>query len=352
MPLDWSPFVEFVHRHQRFLLMTHVRPDGDALGSELALAAALRLVGKTVRVVIASNLPPRYRFLDPDGTKIERFRAPGDNFRDTDAVIVVDTGTWNQLGEFAEFLKALPAPRLVIDHHRTQDELGGSRLVDTSAEAAGRLIHEACTALGAPINKEIADALFLALATDTGWFRHSNTTPATFALAEKLTLAGADPNAVYDRLYEQNPLGKMRLTGRALERLRTTNNGQVAYTEVYLADFPETGATPPDTEDLINYPRSVEGVEVALLFIEQLAGGVKVSFRSRSKVDVDKIAERFGGGGHRLASGATLSGNMNAVRAQVLEAVELVLRGPQPPLAKPLSGPAVGEAIIAGQPPA
>src|ERR1700678_513433 len=113
MPLDWSPFVEFVNRSQRFLLMTHVRPDGDALGSELALAAVLRSLGKSVRVAIASDLPPRYRFFDPDGTKIERFKAPGDGFRDIDVIIVVDTGTWNQLGEFGEFLKEAPAPREV-----------------------------------------------------------------------------------------------------------------------------------------------------------------------------------------------------------------------------------------------
>jgi len=325
MPLDWSPLLELVRRHQRFLVMTHVRPDGDALGSELALAAALRQKGKSVRVVIASPLPPRYRFLDPDGTRVERFVPPGDGFRDIDAVIVVDTGTWNQIGEFGDFLKTLDVPRMVIDHHRTQDDLGGIHLVDTSAEAAGRLVYEASMALGATLTKEIADALFLALATDTGWFRHSNTTEKTFALAEELTRAGANPNALYDLLYEQNPLGKLRLAGRALERLKTLADGQVAYTEIYLKDYDDTGSTPPDTEDLINYPRCVEGVEVALVFIEQKNQAVKVSFRSRSRIDVDKIAEQFRGGGHRLASGATIDGPMDDVRRRVLDAVALSL---------------------------
>ena len=326
MPLDWTPFVELVRRHQRFLLMTHVRPDGDALGSELALAAGLRQHGKTVRTVIASPMPPRYRFLDPDGTKVERFTLPGDAFRNVDAVIVVDTGTWNQIGDFGPFLKTLDVEKMVIDHHRTQDDLGGLHLVDTSAEAAGRLVYEACMALGGPMTSEIADALFLALATDTGWFRHANTTARTFALAEELTRAGANPNVVYDQLFEQNPLGKLRLTGRALERLKTTANGVVAYTEIYLSDYADTGSMPPDTEDLINYPRSVEGVEVAMVFIEQTGGAVKVSFRSRSKVDVDKVAERFEGGGHRLASGATVLGSMDEVRLKVLDAVQQALR--------------------------
>lgn len=322
MPVDWTPFVDLVRRCNRFLLMTHVRPDGDALGSELALAAALRQYGKQARVAIASNLPPRYKFLDPDGTKIERFTSPGDNFRETDAVIVVDTGTWNQLGEFGPFMKSLAVPKAVIDHHRTQDDLGALQLVDTSAEAAGRLIYEAVGALGTPLTAEIADALFLAVATDTGWFRHSNTTPATFELAEELTLAGANPTALYDQLYEQISLGKLKLTGLMLERLATTANGQVAFTKVVLSDYTATGASPPDTEDMINFVRSVEGVEVALMFIEQRDHAVKVSFRSRSRIDVDKIAERFGGGGHRLASGATIPGSMDEVIVKVLVAVE------------------------------
>jgi phosphoesterase RecJ-like protein len=280
-------------------------------------------------------MPPRYRFVDPDGTKIQRFSAPGEGFRDVDAIIIVDTGTWNQIGEFGPFLKSIAVPKLVIDHHRTQDDLGGVRLVDTSAEAAGRLVYEACQAIGSTLTPEIADALFLALAADTGWFRHSNTTPATFALAEELTRAGANPNLLYDHLYEQNPLGKLRLTGRALDRLKTAADGKVAYTEIHLNDYGETGAQPPDTEDLINYPRSVEGVEVALLFIEQQGNAVKVSFRSRSRIDVDRIAESFGGGGHRLAAGATVPGSMNDVRARVLETVRQSLVEPLPSKVQP-----------------
>lgn len=325
MPLDWSPFVELVRRYDRFLVMTHVRPDGDALGSELALAATLRLHGKQTRVVIASNLPPRYKFLDPDGTKIERFSPPGGNFRNVDAVIIVDTGTWNQIGEFGPFLKTLSVPKMVIDHHRTQDDLGAVQLVDTNAEAAGRLIYEACRSLGGPLTPEIAQALFLALSTDTGWFRHSNTTPATFELARELTLSGANPTVLYDQLYEQVSLGKLRLQGLVLDRLTTTHNNQVAFTRVYLDDFRATGSLPPDTEDMINLVRSVENTEVALMFIEQRDSAVKVSFRSRSRIDVDKIAERFGGGGHRLAAGATVPGAMDEVVRKVLLAVETAL---------------------------
>ena len=138
---------------------------------------------------------------------------------------------------------------------------------------------------------------------------------------------------LYDALYERNPFGRLKLLGLALDRLRLVENGRVAYSEIFIADFAATDSTPADTEDLINYPRSVEGVEVALILIEQRGGTVKVSFRSRDRVDVDKIAEKFGGGGHRLAAGATIKGQMEEVRMRILEAVlaEIVEGGESPP---------------------
>ena len=135
MPIDWSPLVTLVRRHRTFLLMTHVRPDGDGMGAQLALADALRSLGKAVRVVIASPLPARYRFLDSDRTAIEEFTPEAaEGFRGSECVLVLDTGTWNQLGDFGPFLKTLDVPKAVIDHHRTQDDLGGLALVDAAAE--------------------------------------------------------------------------------------------------------------------------------------------------------------------------------------------------------------------------
>ena len=322
MPLDWSPLTDFLRRHDRPLLMTHVRPDADGLGSQLALREALLEIGKFPRVVIASKLPPRYAFMDPGRTLIEEFRH-GD-FADRDCVVVLDTGTWNQLGEFAPFLKASPLPRAVVDHHRTQDDLGGLRMVDIAAEATGRLAHEIIAALGVKPSPAAANNLFMALATDTGWFRHPNATPATFALAGELQALGANPTELYEKLYEAAPLARFRLTGVAINRLQARAGGRVAFTEIVLADYKDTGATPGDTEDLINLPRSVEGVEVALVFIEQTDGGTKVSFRSRS-VDVSKVAERFGGGGHKLASGARLALPLAKARDEVLAAVDAAL---------------------------
>jgi phosphoesterase RecJ-like protein len=320
MPIDWAPFTDLARGHQRFLLTTHVRPDGDGLGSMLALADVLESQGKQVAMTVASPLPPRYDFLDPT-RRIRSFSGPEEAHRQAEVVCVLDTGTWNQLGDFGAFLKTHRGPRVVIDHHVTQDDLGALRLVDTTAEATGRLVHEAITALGVPLPPHAAHSLFVAVAMDTGWFRHSNTTPATFALCGLLVECGARPTEAYEQLFEQNTLGRLRLTGLVLERLQLLYGGKIGCTEIHRDDYAATGAVPQDSEDLVNYTRGMAGVEVGLLFMEQPRGGIKVSFRSRARIDVARIAEQFGGGGHRQASGATLDTSLEDARRRVLAAV-------------------------------
>jgi phosphoesterase RecJ-like protein len=168
--------------------------------------------------------------------------------------------------------------------------------------------------------------LLSAVGTDTGWFRHKNTSAATFALAEKLTTAGADPNYLYDQIYEQNTVGRINLLGLVLQRLQVIEEGKVAYSEVFKDDYGKTGAIPQDTEDAVGYTRSITGVEVGMIFLEQPSGGIKVSFRSRGKVDVAAIAKSFDGGGHRLASGATLNISMADAQKRVLDAVRTALQ--------------------------
>jgi phosphoesterase RecJ-like protein len=324
MPIDWFPLVELVRRHRRFLLTTHIRPDPDGLGSMLGLADVLDGLGKDVQLVIASTFPPRYAFLD-DRQRIRIFEPPGEEFRGAEVMVVLDTATWNQLGKFGPYFKESPAAKVVIDHHLSQDDLGAVRLVDSTAEATGRLVYEAVQALGRPLSPEAAGALFAALATDTGWFRHRNTTAASFALAEKLVQAGADPTRLHEQIYEQNTLARQHLNGLVLSRIRLAEGGRVAYTEVRLADYAATGAIPQDTEDMVNCTRAIIGVEVGLFFLEQPAGGVKISFRSRETVDVARIAEQFGGGGHRLAAGATLPTTLPEAQRRVLDAVRQAL---------------------------
>lgn len=324
MSIDWSPFVAAVGRHRRFLLTTHVRPDPDGLGSMLGLAEVLETLGKDVRMTISSVWPPRYDFLDPD-KRIRRFEPPGTAWQDAEVVVVLDTCTWGQLGDFGPFLKTLAVPKFALDHHVSFDDIGAVRLVDTSAEATGRLVFEAVLALGATLGPRAADFLFAALATDTGWFRHRNTTAATFELAGKLVAAGAQTTRLFEQLYERNTLARQHLTGRVLDRLRVVEEGQVACTFLRRADYAQTGAVPSDSEDMINYARSIEGVEVAVVFMEQPDGGIKVSFRAREKVDVARVAESFGGGGHKLAAGAILQDSLEDAQEKVLDAIRKAL---------------------------
>jgi phosphoesterase RecJ-like protein len=293
----------------------------------LALDDILRRTGKSTGLYVASKFPPRYGFLDED-RRVTRFEPESPPAERPDAVVVLDTGTWNQLGDFGPYLRSLSVPKVVIDHHPTQDDLGALPLVDVSAEATGRLTFEAIRALGTPLSARAAECLFVALAMDTGWFRHANVKVASFSLAAELVGAGARPELLYHHLYEEDSLPKLKLTGLILDRLRVTNGGRVAYTELYRSDYESTDATPQDTEDLVNYTRSLVGVEVGLFFMEQPKGGVKVSFRSRG-ADVGRVAERFGGGGHRLASGAIVDGPLEQVRARVLDAVGAALGGPR-----------------------
>jgi phosphoesterase RecJ-like protein len=321
MGCDWRPLVELVFRHRRFLLTTHMRPDGDGLGSMKGLARALRQLGKQVRLVIPSGLSSRYDFLDPE-REIRSFVPPGDEFRDAEVLVILDTGTWNQLGGMADFVRDLPARKVVIDHHVTQDDLGAQPFVDTSAEAVGRLTYELVRALGVTVTPEIAAPLFVALAMDTGWFRHGNVTPETFTLAHALAAAGARPDLLYQQLYDQNTLARMRLTGVMLERLTIVGGGRVAYSTIRRADYEQLGASPLDSEDLVNATLSLAGVVAGVLFLEQPRGGIKVSLRSREGVNIGKVAEQLGGGGHPQAAGAIVPGALDEVQARVLQAVE------------------------------
>jgi phosphoesterase RecJ-like protein len=325
--LDWNIWKELVQAARCVALLTHVRPDGDGLGSCEALRLALLSLGKQVQLFVPGNIPDRYRFLDQDHCwiSVPQGQVPPDYLLHADLLIIADTGTWSQLAGLADAVRQSPAKKVVIDHHETQDELGAMRFVDTQVEATGRLTWQALHALDVPITPAIARALFVAIATDTGWFHHSNTQARTFALAHELVQAGADPHALYELIYEQNTLARLRLVGLFLQRLRLAVGDRVCYGVVRLDDYQETGAQPLDTEELINFTRSVAGVEVGVLFIEQPRDGTKVSFRSRGRVNVARLAERWHGGGHAAAAGVILDLPLEQAIPLVLQAIETEL---------------------------
>jgi phosphoesterase RecJ-like protein len=327
MTIDWAPLADLIETHDRFLVTTHVRPDGDALGSEVGMAGLLRQKGKDVRVVNVSPTPPRYDFLDPDATLFERFGSgvPSEELADREVAIILDLSAWNQLGDMAEFIRQFPGRRLVIDHHVSEDDLGATFFKDSTAEATGILVMQATQALGGSITPEVARGLLTAIAMDTGWFRHSSTRPSTLRAAAELIEAGARIDDLYRELFERNSLGRLKLMGETLGNLRTDLDGRVAYATISRDDLLRTGAIPQDSEDLVDFTVSLRGVELGMLFIEQARGGAKVSFRARQGLDCAALAGSFGGGGHRAAAGATLPGSMSENVERVLAAVRRAL---------------------------
>lgn len=326
--ISWSRFVDIVGSHQRFTLTTHIRPDGDALGSQLAMAGILESLGKDVQLCNAFAVPPNLQFLDPaHKTRQLGVDMPADPFDDPEVLIVLDTSAWAQLGTMADVIRKTKAIKLVIDHHVSSDDLGAEVFKNPTAEATGRLVVEAADALGVILTPEIASASFVALTTDTGWFRFSSTTANTLRLAARLVDAGAVPDQLYKQLYETDSHARLQLVGRALSNTHTDLGGRLIYTWLNQTDFAASKALPSDSEDIINMTLSVGGTEAAVILVEQATGGYKVSFRSRCHaVDCAAIAQQFGGGGHKKAAGAFLNEPLESAQQKVLDAVRAAMQ--------------------------
>ncbi|HUT09951.1 MAG TPA: DHH family phosphoesterase [Thermoguttaceae bacterium] len=324
---NWSRFVEIVRENHRFLLTSHVRPDCDALGSELAMAAILESLGKEVQIVNAFATPPNLAFLDPT-RKLEELGTdvPADRVDSFDVLMVLDTSAWAQLGTMGKVIRNASVKKIVLDHHVSEDDLGAELFKDTEAEATGRLVIDAADALGVSITREIAEAAFLAVATDTGWFRFSSTTSTTMRLAARLIDAGAVPDRLYQQTYENDTLARLQLIGRTMARTRTELDGRLIHTYILRSDFEAAGAHPADSEDVINKTLAVSGTEAAVILVEQIGGGFKVSFRSRNDLNCAEIAQQFGGGGHKKAAGAFLNEPFEVAQAKVLDAVRKAIR--------------------------
>lgn len=328
MPVAWEPLRQIIAENQRFVLTSHVRPDADAIGSELGMAGLLRAQGKEVRIINASAVPARLQFLDPQkqclqlGTDVTEESA-----LDTDVHLILDTSAWGQLAEMGRVFRRTTATKVVIDHHASSECIGAIEFKDVKAEATGALVFQLAESFGWPIDAEMARALFCALATDTGWFRFPSVTSETLRIASRMIDAGAVPSVLYQHLYERVTPGRIKLAGRVLSRVSLDCQGRVASTFVRLDDYRETNSEPADTEDLVNECLTIEGTEAACIFIEQTNHQIKVSFRSRAHVEVSKVAEQFQGGGHKQAAGAILPGPLGEAQTRVLTALRALLEG-------------------------
>ncbi len=323
MRLDWASLLDLLRSRERFVLTSHVRPDCDALGSELGMAGILAALGKDVRIVNAQATPPNLAWIDPHH-RLESLAGgvkPAD-LADRDLLIVLDTSAWAQLGAMGDVAKSMRDRVLVIDHHVSEDDLCDLWFKDTSAEATARIVYEIGLRLKVPLTEAIATPLYAGLSTDTGGFRFPSVSGESFRIAGRLVDAGASPTAIFRELFEQDSLARLKLVGRTLAGAVTTHDGRVIFSQVRQKDIKEVGALPADTEDLINLTLAVKGTEVAAILIEQPDGRIKVSFRSRGPVDCSALAGRFGGGGHRAAAGAITEGPFEAAHDKVRTAVD------------------------------
>jgi bifunctional oligoribonuclease and PAP phosphatase NrnA len=329
MAIDWSRLRNIVESHNHFVITSHVRPDGDSIGSELGMAELLTQKGKQYSIVNSSPLPPRYRFLDPTG-RIRQFgvNIGSEQLQRAEVVIIVDTSAWIQLGSMADFVRNTKAKKIIVDHHVSEDDLGAELFKDSSAAACGILLAEAAEPLGCSMTRALAEPLFVAIATDTGWFRFGSTNGRTLRIAAALVDSGVAVDKIYRTIFEESSVARLKLMGRTLQSITVTTGGRVAYGVVRQRDIAESQAIPQDTEDLVNYTLSMTGIELGMLFVELSPSETKVSFRSRDGVDCTRIAAQFGGGGHRQAAGASVSASVDATLRQVLQVVQQAFAAP------------------------
>ncbi len=316
---DLAAICRVLREKDRFLIACHENPEGDAIGSELALALALRKMGKTATVLNSDPVPGNLLFLPGSDTVV--FEADGSNY---DVAIVVDCGSPERTGRVAPELEKCPL-LVNIDHHRTNGDLGPLSLVDPAAAATGLLVHHVLKEMGFDIDLDVATNLYVAILTDTGSFHYGSSSPESFEVAGGMVRLGVDPWAVAEQVYETQSANRLKLLGRVLSSLEIAADGKVAAIVTKLGDLREFEAGKDALEGFINYPRSIVGVEVAVSYREEGGGVFRVSFRSKGRVDVSSVAARFGGGGHRNAAGCTVPGTLPEVKRKILEALSAVL---------------------------
>ncbi len=307
----------------RILVTSHWRPDGDALGCVVALRETLRGLGKTVLAGVPDDVPGRYKFLEASESlpNLARAADPIGGFA-PDLVVIADTSAKAQVEPIWPALQAAPAPRLIVDHHVTHDIPAATELYDTSAGATGLVLFDWFAAAGWQVNPVAAEALFVAMATDTGWFRFASADARMYRAASGLIERyGVQPNLLYQQLYMNESPNRARLLGGMLGSLQMHAGDQLAVCAITREMFAASGAAYWETEDLINEPMRIGSVRVTVLLIEEPDGKVRMSLRSKDSVDVAAIARRFGGGGHQKAAGARTAGPLETTRSEVITAV-------------------------------
>ncbi len=315
--LDWQQACQVVTDANSILLVTHRNPDGDGIGSQIGLYHALKAAGKQVLMHNLDGVPRIYHFLD-GAEKV----TSGRNFppaEDVDLMISLDCGNRHRLGLPDDLFDHLPL--LNIDHHASNIGFGTINLLDPHACATGALVLELIRRLDLPVSAASANGLYVAIMTDTGSFRHANTTAAVFRMTAELVEAGAKPWPIAMSVYESNVPGRLQLLSDCLNTMEVRDGGRSAWLHVHQGMYGRTGTDMEDTEGFVEYARSIQDIEVAIFIRPGNDGSWKASLRSKSSIDIGHLAESLGGGGHRFAAGCTLHGKLPDILEQMQKAV-------------------------------
>ncbi len=317
------PIVDLIKNSRRILVATHTHPDGDAIGSLVALGLALKTLNKNMLWYNESSIPAVYRFLPAVNRIVGYVDLPGS----FDTAVVLDCGDLARTGKRAGALGALPVV-INIDHHMTNTGFGTAQLVDTGACATAEIVYRLIGQLGVPVSPEMAVAIYTGILTDTGSFRFSNTNQASFEICQEMVSLGVNPYHVAQRVYGTYSLGRIKLLNLALDSIEISKNGKLSLMTLTREMLFETGTHPEDADGLINYARRIQDVKVAALIQEYFAGWDEVSppfhvsLRSDGSVDVAAIAKRFGGGGHLNAAGFSVSASLADIKNQLYHLAE------------------------------
>jgi bifunctional oligoribonuclease and PAP phosphatase NrnA len=309
---------EVLRRHQSFVLISHVRPDGDAIGSQLALGFSLMAAGKSVRLINEDGVPDNLTFM-AGSEKIER---PSAEPFEVEVAIALDTATKPRLGEKALHAASQAQIWLNIDHHKSNPAYGDYNLIDSSSPATGQILYQLITALDLPMPPESRDAIYVAVSTDTGSFQYPSTTAKTYEMAADLIHRGLNVGGLNSQTYDNYPYRRVELMRALLNTLELSACGLIASWELHDQIRLDLALQPEDSEGLIDIIRAIRGVQLAVFFEELEDGKIRVSMRSKDKrVDVCQIALEFGGGGHTLAAGIRMTGPLPVAKSAVLAAI-------------------------------
>ena len=304
---------ERIQRGSRFLITSHRNPDGDALGSSLALQGLIRNLGKTAQIIVRDDFSKALHNIPGSEEVLVTDSLPPDYPQGYDALFTMECPEHERTG-----FPILPGPVINIDHHLGNHMYGEVNYLDLDAPSVGEMVLRMNGHLGAEMNRDIATAMYVSLATDTGFFRYTNTKLRAFEAAQEMIRAGADPGEISLWINESIPASAIRLLGLCLNTMQFWEDGKVVTMELPRDFFEKSGATPEDTDGIVNYGRMVEGVLVSALLKESDDGGTRVSMRAKPGVDVQAVAAVFGGGGHKAASGCSIPAPLPAAKEQLL----------------------------------